>query len=65
MKLQRHTIMKCIAESDRAHNHSWSDVSELNYWGRILNFQRPVDISITWHLEEVKNDNCTQEGRCY
>lgn len=31
---------KSIVESDRAHLHTWSDVSELNYWARKIGFQR-------------------------
>lgn len=31
---------KAIVESEIAHIHSWSDISELNYWGMQLGFQR-------------------------
>lgn len=32
--------LKPIVETDRAHLHTWSDVSELNYWGRKIGFTK-------------------------
>jgi len=45
------TAFRSVAESDRAHNKFWSDVSELNYWARRLNFQKLNEKS--GFLEEV------------
>lgn len=28
-----------LAESDEAHAHNWSDISQLNYWARKIGFQ--------------------------
>ncbi len=41
---------QAIVETDRAHLHNWEDISELNYWGRKLGFQR---LDPNYYLEEV------------
>ena len=39
-----------IAQCDRALDNLWSNISELNYWARIISFQK---LNVDYHLEEI------------